>query len=156
MSRRQLDWRTLDDVVADVRTLHDHGCERSGNWDLTQTLQHLTRALIGSIQGEINGNQFRAPAPVRAMIRITRIKQRVFRTRKLASGVPAPKFMTEPDLDPCDQAQAVQRFADAVTRYRDHTGPLAMHPIFGDLTRDEWDEFHVIHAMHHLGRLWPK
>ena len=157
MSRRELRWQSIDEAVVDARLLHEHGYDRLNKWNLVQNVGHLTLALIGSMEGQIDGNKFSAPKVVQWIVLALGEKKRVYAKRRLRNGLPAPKFIIPaPQSDRDAEAAAIAEYADAVRRYRSFTGDLAPHPAFGRVTREEWDEFHVIHAMHHLSWLVPK
>src|SRR5258707_1793526 len=91
MTRRTLDFRTFDDVAADVRHLHDHGCTPHGTWSFAQNCRHLAEFLAASMRG------FRAMpewAPYRdkgpAALRL------VLQGRRMKSGFPLPDLQQPP------------------------------------------------------------
>lgn len=153
MARRTLNWTTLDDAVADARMLHETGYERAGNWDLSQVVGHLTIF----IQASINGFSISVPGVVPWLMRVTGQKTKFFRTRKVPSGLPIPKRLrvTASAAGPQEEERALQQFVAAVEKFKHHTGSHAPSPVLGPLDHDEWSNFHVIHAMHHLSFLSP-
>jgi len=153
MSRRTLDWHSLDDAVTDANLLHEHGYERAGNWDLAQCVGHLTIF----IQASMSGFSLRVPAVVPWVFRVTGQKDRLFRTRRMPSGLPAPKRLrvTDAAAGPQDETRALQQFVTVVERFQHYAGEPAPSPVLGKLTHDEWRRFHVIHAMHHMSFLVP-
>ena len=55
-------------------------------------------------------------------------------------------------------AEEIDASTVSISRFRKHLesgGNFKSHPIFGRLTRDQWDQFHTIHCMHHLSFLTP-
>ena len=125
-----------------------------GTWDLAQVCGHCAHGIHGAIDG------FKSTPPffVRLMVRLTGMKKKIYRTRTLNPGLPAPAdSVPAPGAtgDRDAQAKAVQEFATAVDRLKNHAGALQIHPVFGRISREEWLEFHTIHAMHHLTFLVP-
>ena len=51
----------------------------------------------------------------------------------------------------------MRRPSDALVQllrqFRDHRGPLRPNPLFGELSREQWTQLHLIHAAHHLSFL---
>lgn len=149
-----LELTDLDAVIADARMLHERGYEKAGQWDLTQICDHVAAA----VNGAVDGAPFRIGWPMKVMVRVMGMKGRMFRTRRLRAGLPAPsQLVFKPaDSDPQREEQAVKNLENAITRYREARGRYHDHPIFGPLTDDQWDQFHVIHAAHHLSFLRPR
>ena len=48
------------------------------------------------------------------------------------------------------------RLIQLIQRFQQHQGSLHPSPLFGPLTRQQWDDLHVIHCSHHLGFLIAK
>jgi hypothetical protein len=65
-----------------------------------------------------------------------------------------PETVKAPDA--ATDAEAVQKFAETVERFRRHGGALHPSPLFGTMTREEHARLQAIHAAHHLGFLIPK
>jgi hypothetical protein len=149
MDRRDLDFKDLDALAADVQGLTDNGYERAGKWDLAQTCEHLTTAMVQSM----DGFSFQGPWLVRKVIGPIFFK-RLTKTRKIKAGINAPLgFVFEPGDD---QVSAVDQFQQALTRVKQHQGDFQPHPIFGRLTPEQIRQFHLIHSAHHLSFLIPR
>ena len=54
-----------------------------------------------------------------------------------------------------DLGEAVARFRKEAEIYRNWTEPVAPHPFFDRITREQWDRIHLIHMAHHLGFIVP-
>lgn len=147
--RRSLDLADLDAVMNEVRRLHHGGYDRAGGWDLAQVCEHLA---IG-IKGCMDGIPFKAPLFFRLIGPIL-FKPRIFRTRQLRAGYPAPPALVP--ADGLDASAAIHRLQDTIDRLKRHAGPLHPSPYLGALTKDEWMQFHSIHASLHLSFLIPK
>ncbi len=151
--RRSLDLPDLDATLTDAQALHDHGYTQAGQWDLTQVCKHLTHALIGAV----DGYDFNPPFLLRLMVKVIGMKKRMFRTRRIRAGLPAPaSAVYEPVHGDRDkEAQAVAEMAAAIEKFKRARGRYVKHPGFGVLGDDEWAEFQTIHGMHHLSFLIP-
>jgi len=147
MDRRQLDLTTLDAVVEDIKQLHEHGYEKTGDWDLSQVCQHVALTMSMSTEGA----KFKVNPIIRMMATLM-MKKKFFSKRSIAAGLAAPKPLC-PALS--DEAEAIQQFEQAVERFNAHQGDYHRHPLFGKLSRQQWHDFNTIHASHHLSFLIP-
>jgi len=147
--RRRLDFRDFDAVIAEVERLRDHGYDAAGRWNLAQICDHLARAFDGSIDG------FRLSVP-KALVIMTGplVKPLVLKTRRLPAGVSSPPGFSPPPDARLDEA--VANLNRAIDRFRDHQGPVAFHPAFGQASHEDWTQSHLIHCSHHLGFLSPR
>ena len=146
--RRLLTFANLDDLMPEVDRLLRSGYECAGNWGLGQVCHHLSRAIVGSVEGIPFG------APWIVQISIGPILRRsLLRSRRMPNGMPLPKRLApSPELDDRAEAEALRAAVAALAR---HAGPMANHPFFGRMTMDQWRQFHAIHGAHHLGFLVP-
>ncbi|WP_406697701.1 DUF1569 domain-containing protein [Singulisphaera sp. Ch08] len=146
--RRTLSFATLDRVMPDVDRLLE-GHETVGNWSLGQICNHLAGAIAGSVEGF----PFHAPWIFRKTLGAVS-RRRVFKTGRMATGIPLPaRYSPKPDLDPRAEAEALRA---TLRFYAGFQEPLALHPVFGRLTRDEWNQLHAIHCAHHLSFVLPR
>lgn len=149
MDRRDLDFSDFDRLVADVKHLHEGGYHQAGRWDLAQVCGHLTI----SMKQSLDGFTFKAPWLVRKLI-IPFIRRGLFRSRKIKPGIKAPGgFVVDPGTD---ETQAVDRFLQMIDRVKGHRGDFQIHPVFEKMSHEQWHQFHLIHAAHHLSFLVPK
>ncbi len=140
--RRALSFTSLSEVMPEVdRLLQGH--RTVGNWSLAQICSHLAGSFIFSVEG--------FPARVPWLIRKTigpLAKREVFGKGRMREGIKLPEKFTPPSgLDARAEAEALRA---ALNVYSAHAGPLADHPMFGRLSRDEWTRLHCIHCAHHL------
>jgi hypothetical protein len=150
-TRRSLDFRSFDEVAADVAALASGTYTRCGNWDLATTCDHLAKTFESGLENK----PVHFPLLVRMVAPIfgPLIFRRVLRTRRFPTGVKAP-----PSLAPengCNCAEAVARLNVAMARAASFTGPLSKHPIFGRATVEQWKDAMLIHCSHHLSFLQP-
>jgi hypothetical protein len=146
--RRPLVFSSLDQVMPDVdRLLNGH--TTVGHWSLGQICNHLAESLVYSVEG------FGVQAPWLIRKTLGQIfKRQLFNTGQMREGIQLPeKFLPRPGLDARAEAEALR---GALQMYSSHSGPLADHPMFGPLGRDEWTRLHCIHMAHHLSFVLPQ
>jgi hypothetical protein len=145
--RRPLAFSSLGEVMPEVdRLLQGH--RTGGNWSLGQICNHLADSLRYSIEG------FGVKAPWLIRNTLGQIfKRQLFKTGQMRAGIKLPeKFLPRPQLDARAEAEGLRA---ALQKYSAQTGPLADHPMFGPLGRDEWTRLHCIHCAHHLSFVHP-
>jgi hypothetical protein len=144
-SRRPLDFRSFEDLSADVARLQTGGYERVGVWSLEQVLDHLTKSMVLA-----RSTSEGLPRPVRWLMKP--IVWRLLRTRQMPT-VPAPKRLRPlPTIEPGVEA----RFASEVEVARSMTGDRIDHPAFGWMRVEDWKQLQLIHAARHLSFLVPR
>ena len=137
--RRALTIASLDEVMPEVdRLLGGH--KTIGTWSLGQICNHLTSAFKGAIEGfpkKVGPVYFR----------------KILKEGIMPEGVKLPEeFLPKPGLDDRAEAEALRA---ALRFYTAHVGPMAEHPFFGPISRDEWTQIHCIHCAHHLSFVLP-
>jgi hypothetical protein len=149
MTPRDLEFKDFDAVRAELDRLHLNGYDKAGAWDLAQICDHLNYFMTGSL----DGHQFKVPWIFKALLgRI--VLRRILTNRKMKRGVFTPqKPLPEAGGD---EAAAVDKFKNTITRFDAHKGEFIDSPFFGHLTPDQWRDLHLTHAGHHLGYLIPK
>jgi hypothetical protein len=142
--RRNLHFERFDDVLADAQRLVE--AERvvtSGNWTLGQILFHLAQAIHMSVDGA----EFPTPWYVRMFGRM--FKRRIL--RRMPAGFKLPPTAQKQLQGPgdTDVHEALDSLQVAVRRLQQdpHRAP---HPVFGQMTLDEWNQLHLRHAELHL------
>jgi Protein of unknown function (DUF1569) len=147
--RRQLKFASYDELLADVERLTAGSVTALGNWSPGQIFRHLARAYNSSI----DGFTMTFPLPLRLIAK-------VFRKKLLSMSMPAgfklpasgQKALVPPATSTPEGAAELRA---AVARLQ-HEPVRAPHPMFGDLSREEWDRLHLTHASLHLSFLIPQ
>jgi hypothetical protein len=123
------------------------GHETVGHWSLAQICRHLADTLNGSLDGmDLRNHRWKRRLTGKPLLLLT------FRV-----GIP-PGFTVDPALNPpagVELSVAVQELEAALARYQAHTGSLQSHPLFGRLSRRQWDRMHCFHCAHHLSFALP-
>lgn len=142
--RRELNFQTLDEVVADAETLVASPKTRTiGNWPLSQLLSHLASTVENSMDG------FPTKAPLLIRIIGPFIKSSVI-SKKMGPGIKLPKYAEEAAYPAVATPQAaLDRLRTAVARTKKET-MNAVHPAFGKMTHEEWNKLHLRHSELHL------
>jgi hypothetical protein len=143
-----LDFRSVDEVIADLDALRAKGYRKAGNWSLGQACQHLAMMVRGSLDG--------FPGPrLPWVLRLVGpfFVRRFIRQRRMPEGLRIPaRYRPAADADDALQTQDLQ---ELLRRFKSHTGPLHPSPVAGDLGYDTWRELHLVHCGHHLSFLHP-
>jgi hypothetical protein len=146
--RRQLDYQSYEELLADADRLSARPVKSLGNWSAGQVYRHVGSVIIGSIDG----------LPL-AFPWYLRLAARLFKDKILSAPMPAgyklppgasealvpPPISTEEGL--AELHSAVRRVVREQRRAR--------HPLFGDITREEWDRLQLKHASLHMSFLVP-
>jgi hypothetical protein len=141
--QRSLTFSNLAEVMPEVdRLLKGH--QTVGQWSLGQICNHLTVAIIGSVEGF----PFKPPWIVRKTIGPFMIR-RILKKGRFPAGIKLPeKFVPKPGLDARAEAEALRA---AIRLCGSHSGPYADSPLAGPMSRETWERLHCIHCAHHLG-----
>jgi Protein of unknown function (DUF1569) len=147
--RRQIDFHTWPELLADVERLHQSHYDRLGNWDLSQTLDHLGEGLRTALRG----NEHQGPWVVRRVIGPLLLK-RMVRQRRMKAGIKVPTWWLPGPSH--DESAAVNQFRSEVAAFQQLSTQPFPHPFFGPLTKNQWEDLVLIHAAHHLSFLIPR
>lgn len=151
MTRRTLNFQSLQDVRADVARLAAAPYRRCGTWHLATMCDHLARTM----EAGIHQTPIPMPLPLRVLSPLIGglVFKRILKKRQMPTGIKAPAPFTP--AENCDCTAAVARLNAAIDRANAITGQMPRHPFFGPMTADQWRDLMVIHAMHHLSFLAP-
>lgn len=147
--RRQLRYESFQELIADAECLAHSEVVTLGNWSLGQIFLHLARSMHASIDG------------LEAKVSWSwRLAAQLWYGRRLLSG-PMPAGMQLPskaaDLLSPELVSTEDGFAalrEALERLGFET-ERAAHPILGEMSLDQWDNFHLRHAELHMSFVVP-
>jgi hypothetical protein len=147
--RRKVAYASFEELLADADRLGSGPLKALGNWSEGQIYRHLAKVYNGSI----DGISITFPWPVR-------ILTKVFRKKILAGAMP-PGFKLPADgtkalvPEPTTAAEGLADLRAAVDRLKKEPHRVR-HPLFGKMTREEWDKLHLAHASLHMSFLVPE
>jgi len=148
--RRELHFKSLDDITADVGKLamaeRDKKLRQLGNWTLGQMCGHLA----GWIDYGFDGTPVKFPWLVKMLARPQR-KKYIFNPMKPGGRLPRVAGGTLA-TDPISTEDGIQRLKRACARLKSQI-PARKHFIFGQLKHEEWKNIHMRHAELHLSFL---
>jgi hypothetical protein len=143
--RRALDYRSEDDVIADVARLR-RGYTQSGAWSLPQMCAHLEK----SIRYRMRSGPFQPTTPEQEARRGEFHK--IMASGRLPDGIAAPEQMMPPE--DCGD-DAIDAFVATLNEFKSFPGPIAPHRLFGHLRDADARRLNLIHCAHHLSYLTP-
>ena len=148
-NRRRVRYNNLDEFMLDAETLGRKPVRTLGNWSFEQILAHLAIAMNGSIDGVT----LQIPWYLRTGARL--LRKQIFK-RGLTPGFK----LAQADLSrawpthPAEVAAGLEALRKAVARLSSES-KRCPHPAFGELTRDEWNTFHLRHCELHMSFVVP-
>ncbi|MCY2967326.1 MAG: DUF1569 domain-containing protein [Planctomycetota bacterium] len=148
MPHRVLNFSSFQQIREELDRLCSRGYEQHGDWDLSQTCDHLAYF----IEGSLDGHRFKTPWLIKTLFGRF-VLRRILSQGRMPDRVPSPQ---KPPPAPGDETAAVKRLRTVLDRFEHHTGEFHDSPFFGHLTPDEWRQLHSIHCAHHLGWLSPR
>jgi hypothetical protein len=147
--RRKLRFASFEELLADVDRLSSGPVKVLGNWSPGQIFRHLAVAYNSSIDG------FTMTFPLHLRL-VAKVFRKKLLTMQMPAGFKLPRSgaaTLEPSATSTQEGAAELRAA--VARLGREPS-RARHPMFGDLTREEWDRVHLTHASLHLSFLIPE
>jgi hypothetical protein len=151
MQRRKLTFATTADVRRDLLHLAAGPYQRMGKWSLGQVCEHMRAAIDMSMDGyPIRlGWHLRMLAPVMRWI--------FFRVKSMPAGLKGPEVLMPAAAEHVDahDREQVQLLLATLDRYDAFSEELKSSPLFGRLSRSQWDRLHLIHAAHHFSFVVP-
>jgi hypothetical protein len=144
--RRTIAFKSLDDVMPDVERLLE-GQTTVGNWSLAQILLHVATVMRRVVD-------LPASTPHDPSLVVGEEKKRqVFESGMIPEGLPGPpEVMPVNTLSEREEAEGLRQ---AIAHYKDSSGPVIAHRLFGPLSKPEWDRLQLIHVAHHLSFAIP-
>jgi hypothetical protein len=147
--RREVEYRSIEEVIADAERLSSGPLKTLGNWSAGQIFRHLATAYNGSIDG------FKSTFPW-----FIRMMAGLFKKKLLSGAMPPglrvpPKFAQEVMPEPTATEEGLAELRAAVARLQREPN-RAKHPVFGELTKEEWNQIHLNHAKLHMSFLVPQ
>jgi Protein of unknown function (DUF1569) len=145
--RRQIDYKSMAELLAAAERMSSGNVKTLGNWSAGQIFRHLAN----SFNGSIDGLQATFPWYIRWMGRIFKKK---LLSGRMRSGMKMPDDLAKTVMPEVPTEQGLANLRAAITRLESDPH-RAKHPVFGNITRDEWNQVHLHHASLHMSFLVP-
>lgn len=143
-TRRELSFRSEDDVIADAENLR-RGYAKTGAWSLPQICWHLEKG--------VRLRMAPGPHPPNTPEQDGRAS---LAKQVLASGKLPKLDAPEPMQPPPDAGDAaIDSFISVLREFKAFPGPIAPHRLFGHLPEADARRLNLIHCAHHLSYLVP-
>jgi Protein of unknown function (DUF1569) len=144
--RRSVDYASFDELLADAERMSSGSVKALGNWSVGQIYKHI--AIV--VNGSIDGLDVTFPWLFRKVARLFK--------RKLLSGSMPSGFQIKPHNEkvlvpgPTSTEEGLADLRAAIARVQ-RESYRAPHPMFGTLTKEEWDKLNLKHASMHMSFL---
>jgi Protein of unknown function (DUF1569) len=145
--RRNVDYTSLGEVLADAERLSAGHVKVLGNWSAGQIFRHLASAYNGSIDG------FTMTFPWYLNLMGKLFKKKLI-NGPMPAGFKLPSSARQMEPPPTSTEEGLAELRQAVERLQ-REQKRATHPMFGDLTKDEYNEIHLHHANLHMSFIVP-
>lgn len=149
--RRELEFKDLDDVVADVEKLAKGDVKTTGNHTFTEIVEHL------ALTHDMTTGKLEGPKPPWFMkLLMPFMKGMILKDQPVKPGFKLPanaEAFFWPKKEQTLQ-DAIEHLRQSVERYKTQ-GPLAKHPMFGAITKEQNLSLNLRHAALHLGFVHP-
>jgi hypothetical protein len=148
--RRVLHFDTIDEMLAEAEKLAASNVRCLGNWSEGQILKHLAVTL----ESAVTGIDFSPPWIFRI---IARMMKKQFLKKSMRPGFQMPEAMERSFMPPnnVSAGEGIQALRSAVSTFKSAT-ELPPNNVFGPMTHDEAEQFHLRHAEMHLSFLIPE
>lgn len=143
-NRRTLSYASLQEIVDDANRLTAAGASTTGGWTKGQIFDHLARTMDLSL----DGFPFKAPWLFR-MVGTYYYKSHIFKNGMSPGFKLKGPFKRALEPEPIDDQVGLEHLQKSVQRMQTEEQRYAS-PIFGEMTRDEWDLLHRRHAELHM------
>lgn len=144
--RRKVRYGSLDELLAEAKRFAATEVHKLGNWSPGQIYEHLARTMNSSI----DGFDFSMPAPARWLMSL--LMKKKFLYKEVPAGFKSTANFVP---DETSSEAGLASLEKSIERQKSETSRV-MHPGFGNISRDEWEAFHLRHAEMHMSFLVPK
>ncbi len=155
VKRRDLDFTSFDDVIAEVNRLHKSGYTQNGKWNLSQTCAHLVDWMRFPMDGYPRPPFFMRIIFWCMKVTVARGMKKKIMANGFSPGMPtAPETVYPPDV--LEESESIKKLEETIQRLLSHNGAFHSSPLFGDSDRKSLNRVQILHCAHHLGFLEPK
>ncbi|HWL09602.1 MAG TPA: DUF1569 domain-containing protein [Planctomicrobium sp.] len=152
-SLRSLTFTDWDEVEHDLQRLLQ-GYEQHGNWNLAQMSLHLNDWMSFPMDGfpTVSWPMRMLSALIRGTIGKSLLRKTL--AQGFAAGTPTLP-VTVHSASEAEDADAVERLRQTMTRFRQFTGKIHASPLFGSMDHQTAEQLQLVHFAHHLRFLKP-
>lgn len=136
---------TIDNALVNLDKLVNSQVKMTGAWNLSQVLTHCAQSIEFSMSGfpQHKSELFKQTVGKMAFAAFS---QKGEMHHNLSEAIPgATELPAEDNVE-----QAYLRCKQAMLDFKQHSGELAEHFAFGQLTKAEYEQAHVMHFYNHL------
>ena len=144
--RRTVRYNSLSDFLDDAEKLAAADVRTLGNWSFGQILRHMAMSLDSSI----DGSESMLPAPARWLLSL--LMKRRLMTKPIPAGFKSPDSFVPGETSTEEGLAALRAAVERQNRETER----ALHPGFGKLSKEEWNEFNLRHAEMHMSFVVPQ
>jgi Protein of unknown function (DUF1569) len=146
--RRKLDYASFEELLADAERLSAGPVKSLGNWTPGQIFRHLAI----SYNGAIDGLAIKFPWFFRMMVKL--FKKSLINGQMPAGYKMKPENARITEPGPTSTKEGLAELRAAIARLKRETH-RAVHPLFGNVTSEEWDKIMLKHGSLHMSFLVP-
>lgn len=155
VERREVEYQSLDEMMDDVRNLLSKGYQAKGNWNLSQSCAHVADWMSYPMDGYPRPGMFGRMMLWLMKVTVGPGMRKNILEKGFKPGLPTdPKSV--PKADQYEEQDVVNKLQDVVDRWKKFNGQVHDSPIFGPMDKETAIRFHLLHASHHFGFLFPK
>jgi hypothetical protein len=138
---------TIDELLGALDALERQGGELKGPWSLGQALLHCAQSVDCSLTGFPQPRGWLVRAVVGPLV-----KRRFLRAGRMSHDLTA-QIPGVPPLPPTSTADGAAALRRSLAAFRAHSGPMAPHFAYGEVSKAEYEALHAMHAAEHLEAL---
>ena len=146
MARRELRFKTFDEIREELARLSQGPLETTGKWSYFQILDHCAMSLENTMKG-----LERPMSWWRRNISGPMAARKIAAVGFLPVGIKGNPQTTADQRIEGDEKAALTRLYKAVEDFEKFEGKLSVHPRMGRLNKKLWMHFHAMHMANHLG-----
>ncbi len=148
-NRREVQYTSLQDVLADAERLVHGNYKTLGNWSAGQIFLHLAK----SFNDSIDGSDMRLPWYLKLLGPL--LKKKLLRG-PMAPGVKLPASVAKVTVPgPTSTEEGMTALRSAIARLESESKRVSS-PFLGAMTKDEWNRLHLNHSALHMSFLVPQ
>lgn len=144
---------TVSAVLAKLESVAGKSIANSGAWNAATIFTHCAQSIEYSMTGYPvhKSDVFKHTLGSLAFSAFALKGSMVHALDEVIPG--APEITINEPVDAEEQSEALQRLKKSLTDFNQYQGTLAPHFAYGELTKSEYEEAHVMHIYNHFDEL---